>query len=332
VLKKDLIKQMFQNKQKIQESVNNQNQVSYSKDETYWSPPWDATKKSGFALIAFLPFGNCFDETDQELSPYIFTPVHNNMTGKNGKKYYNIFCPSGRRNDESKECPICNKFFDFYNGSESDKKLAQTLSLGRKREYRGNIIVLKNDSNPEEVGKIFKWKFGYTIQQKINSKMNPIDGDEPVMIHNLYDIVPFKVKIIEKGGFRNYDTSEWGTSGKTVADYIIPDASSSDKEKYIEDILDKLYRTEDFITDKDYRSIEELERVLNDVLSSHDLDTVQNSNDTKQETIEKEVHQKPSNIGKELELEESIEEDPFEESSSNSTVSDDIDLESIFND
>lgn len=319
--RKNLLSKIFQNKSALQEAVNNQNKTSnFTKDDTYWNAPWDNTKKVGMATIAFLPFGNMFDEVDPELSPYIFTPYHSNLLGKNGKKYFSIQCPSGRK--ENKECPLCNKFFELFNGSEADKKLSAELGLSRKREYRGNIIILKNDSNPEDVGKIFKWKFGLGIQQKINSKINPIDGDEPTMIHNVYDILPFKLKISEKGGFRNYDTSEWGSLGKTIADYIIPKGSNSEKETFINEILEKLFRVEDFISEKDYHSFEELEKILNDVLVTKNLKPIESSN------ISVKIEEK-QNIGKEIETDNKNLED---ETVEDETVEDDIDFNKLFND
>lgn len=318
--KKDILKNVFKNKEALQKSVTDKNKT-YTRDETYWVPPWDNTKKVGIATIAFLPFGNMFDEENKELSPFIFTPVHNNMTGKKGKKYYNIACPSGKNPAEL--CPICDKFFEFYNNSEEDKNLVKSLRLGRQRFFCSNIIVLKNDSNPEEVGKIFKWRFGVSIQAKITSKINPIDGDEPIMIHDPYGIVPFKVKIIEKNSYRNYDTSEWGSPGKTLADYIIPNESKEAKEKYIDNICDSLYRTTDFITDKDYRSEQELNNILNDILEANNLCTVKPNINENSKIVEKETI---DNVGKELDIEEQNEDDDQEESSNN------FPIEDIFND
>jgi hypothetical protein len=327
--RKDLFKNLTANKELIQKSVSSKNASNYTRDETYWNPPWDATKKIGIATIAFLPFGNMFDETNQEFSPYIFTPQHSNLTGRNGKKYYNIHCPSGRNDFNQGDCPLCNKFFELYNGSETEKKLAAELGLSRKREFRGNIIVLKNDNNPDEVGKIFKWKFGLTIQQKINDKINPIDDDEPLIVHNVYDIVPFKVKIIEKMGYRNYDTSEWGSTGKTLADYLIPKATSEEKEKFIEEILDKLFRVEDYVTDSDFRSKEELERILNDVLLSNNLTPITETKAINSETATVSEKDEPEiDIGNELDMEEDVEIDETDIS----VDSDDLDLDKIFND
>jgi len=333
---KAIFENLMKNKKALQDAVSNKgSNTSYKKDETFWNPPWDATKKIGIATIAFLPFKDMFNEVDQELSPYIFTPIHTNLIGKNGKKYININCPSGKKDFEANSCPICNKFFELFNGSDADKLLANELNLGRKRYFCSNIMVLKNDSNPEEVGKVFKWKFGWGVQQKINSKINPIDGDEPVIIHNPFDITPFKVKIIEKAGFRNYDTSEWGSSGKTIADYIIDKSSKEDKLKYINDLLENnLFEVKDFINDKDYRSNDDLLNILNDVLSSKNLSTVKSDKKEISENAVVEIKESKIELGNELDntFDENLKDITDEDENSIETSDDDFNLDDIFND
>ncbi|HOB90346.1 MAG TPA: hypothetical protein PKG74_03400, partial [Candidatus Colwellbacteria bacterium] len=255
----------------------------------------------------------------------------------------------------SNDCPIGTKFFEFFNGSEEDKKLASKIGLGRRRNYYCNIVVLKNDNHPEEVGKVFKWRFGQQIQQKINDKINPIDSSDPVMVHNPFDIVPLKLKAIEKNGFRNFDTSEWILSGKSVADYVMPKASSDEKTKYMEALIEHLFHVSDFVRDDMFKSYDELVDILNDVLLNHGLSpvskedggveskTVRNNTGTsfpnfsvsskKNDDVKKESKEEV----KEETKEEEEERDPFsdeepedEKESTSSIVDDDLDLDKIF--
>jgi hypothetical protein len=322
----DLTKQIFANNKKIQEAVIQKTQSNSTKDETFWTPPWDDSTKTGLATIAFLPFANAYDEENKELSPFIFIPTHGTMLGKNGRKIYNIVCPSSKPDFQNGDCPICNKFFDFYNGTEEDKKLGANLSLARKRYFYSNIIILKNDSNPEEVGKIFKWRYGAQIQLKINSKIVPMDGDEPIYVHNPNDILPLKVKITEKNKYRTFENSEWQISGKSVVDYLYPKANAEEKKNKMIEILDGLYKVEDFITEKDYKSKEELQDILNEVLEFNKI-SVEKVETTVEQTKENSIfktaviEEKEEDIGNELTIDEK---DKIE-------TSDDLDLDDIFN-
>lgn len=337
--KLDIINKIAKNAEKIKDSINNQEKQSREKDTTFWTTPWDENKKIGSATIAFLPFGDLFEEGGTP-SPYVFIPIHNNLQGTKNKKYWNILCPSIKKDYQPGDCPICEKFFEYYNGTDADKKLAQNMGLSRKRQYFGNIIVLKNDSNPEEVGKIFKWKFGVQIKSKIANKLSPIDDDEPIMIHNINNILPMKIKISEKDGYRNFELSEWAQLGKSVADYIIPDATAKEKEKYNQDICDNLFKIKDYINDDDYKSVFELKKILNDVLEAHNQKTVSDENvsinvenqndDSSLEDIINNVSPQESNSNDEDNDEESNIEDDVNETDDNED--DDIDLESLFKD
>jgi len=332
--KKSIIQNIFKNQQAVQEALNKENKSTSSKDETFWTSPWDDKKKTGNAIIAFLPFPELFDAENKEYSPYIFAPLHNNMIGKKGKKYYNILCPTGKRSGDI-ACPFCEKFFEFYNKDEQGKKLARNLSLGRKKNFYSNILVLKNDSNPDEVGKVFKWKYGTQIQEKINDKISPSDDSEAIMIHNVYDILPFKVKVIMKDDNRNFQNSEWGYPGKSIAEYIIPNASNEEKEAYIDDILSKLYNIKDFVTDDMYKSYSDLEVLLNDVLAEHDVAVV-DSDEPKQKESAKLFSEAAFNKAS-SEKEEQIPETPTKETKSEpkkevKKVDDDFDdIENLFN-
>jgi len=276
--RKSLMSKVLGNIKKVQADTASKTSSNNYKDETYWNAPWDDTKKLGSAVIAFLPFADIFNDTENgETSPYVAMHVHNGMVGMNGKKIFNILCPSALPKSNQSECPICNEFFAIWNKGEEGKELVKKLSLSRKRQYCGNIIILKNEKNPEDVGKIFKYKYGMTIQEKIADKINPTDTDEtPFMVHNIYNILPFKLKIIEKNKYRNFDNSTWiQASGKSLADYLMPNvskASEEEKDAWIEsNIIDKLYKVEDFIKEDMFKSSEELNKILNDVLSANGL-------------------------------------------------------------
>jgi len=267
--KLNILRKALDNKEKINSTMSNMEGKSYVKDVTYWNAPYDVAKKQGSATIAFLPFADMFTDPDGITAPYIFLPEHGELKGTKGKKYFGILCPK----ELGKPCPICDKFFEFWNGTEEEKETAKALSLGRKRYYYGNIIVIKNQANPDDVGKVFKYKFGVTIKDKINKKVNPVDADdEAIIVYDPINILPFKINSKEKGGYRNFDDSEWIAGQKHLADFFTKLDNIEEKNKWLEDnVIDKLYSTKDFVTPESYRSEEELEKIVNDVLLNSNL-------------------------------------------------------------
>jgi len=267
---------VMSNIKKVQEAVNSKSSSGGVKDDTWWSPPWNDTKKSGSAVIAFLPFKDLFEDEDSgESSPFIPMHVHANMIGTGGKKYWGVMCPSADVEGSQDSCPICSKFFELWNEGDSGKEMARKLSLNRKRKFGGNIVVIKNDMSPDEVGKVFKWNFGVAIQEKIVSKIAPTeDDDEPIFIHSISSPLLFRLKIKEKGGYRNFDDCEWAPqSNKSLADLLWNEAKgANDDEKEAwedEHIISKLFYVKDFVSPESFKSQEEMQRIVDDVMAAY---------------------------------------------------------------
>ncbi len=321
-------KELFK-KAKVQEDVQKETSgTGGNRDETWWNPPWNENEKNGFAKIAFLPFKDFFEtEGESTSSPYLFLPTHTNMHGTKGKKYWNILCPGQKPFGESISCPICETFFDFYNESESSKKIAQKMGLSRKRYYVGNIIVIKNKMNPDEEGKIFKWKFGVQIRDKINGKINPPDGDEPNNIHNPYDVTPFKIILSEQGqgenSYRSYINSEWDVPGKSIVDWIAPKLSDEDKMKWIEEnIIDKVYAIDDFVSEESYKSESELRKIVNDIMNHYNVVSPTNTTTTSSSTGSELNVEAAKKTKKTEKAEKSVEEKVIEEEPSIFSIDD----------
>jgi hypothetical protein len=88
----------------------------------------------------------------------------------------------------------------------------------RKTHFYANILVVKDKNNPAAEGKVFKYKFGKTIFNKINSAMHPKFEDDPKV--NPFDPVKganFRLRIEQqemklgnrKQRLPNYDASKF---------------------------------------------------------------------------------------------------------------------------
>ena len=141
-------------------------------------------------------------------------------------------------------------------GVESDKEIARRQK--RKLQYFSNIYVVEDPKHPENEGKVFLFRFGKKIFDKIMETMQPAFDDEIAI--NPFDFwkgTDFKLKIRKVDGFWNYDKSEFG--GK-------PSALFDDDDK-LEEVWKKQYSLKDYTAPTNFKSYDELKTRLDTVLA-----------------------------------------------------------------
>lgn len=177
----------------------------FQKDEKEWKLTLDA-QKNGSAVIRFLP-----NRSDDELA---FVRIVNHSF-KNQNQWFIENCPSTHGDYDG--CPVCqyisdNDLFEkakANKGGEADKLLGR---IGRKQSFWANILVVKDPSAPENEGKVFKFRFGKKIMDKITAAIagNP-DLDEPgIAVTCPFGGANFTLKAKKQGDWPNYDDSSFG--------------------------------------------------------------------------------------------------------------------------
>jgi len=165
-------------------------------DERLWKPELDKTG-NGYAVIRFLP------AVDGENMPWAKLWNHA-FQGPTGQWYIeNSLTTLGQKD------PVSELNSSFWNsGIESDKEIARKQK--RKLQYFSNIYVVSDPSNRENEGKVFLFRYGKKIFDKIMEAMQPAFEDEtPVNPFDFWKGANFKLKIRKVDGFWNYDKSEF---------------------------------------------------------------------------------------------------------------------------
>tara|TARA_R100000951_G_C2647532_1_gene183075 strand:+ start:1655 stop:2545 length:891 start_codon:yes stop_codon:yes gene_type:complete len=212
-------------------------------DERIWKPVMDKTG-NGFAIIRFLPAPK-----GEEL-PWVKLWNHA-FQGPTGQWYIENSLTTINQNDPVSE--LNSKFWN--SGVESDKEIARKQK--RKLQYYSNIYVVKDSANPENEGKVFLYRFGKKIFDKIMETMQPAFEDEsPVNPFDFWEGANFKLKLRKVDGYWNYDKSEFET----------PSALFDDDDK-LEEIWGKQYSLTEFTAPSNFKSYDELQTRLNTVLS-----------------------------------------------------------------
>ena len=132
-------------------------------DDRLWKPEMDKTG-NGYAVIRFLP------APDGEELPWAKMYSHA-FQGPGGWYIENSLTTLGQKD------PVSEHNRELWNsGLDSDKDTVRKQK--RKLSYYANIYVVQDKANPENEGKVFLYKFGKKIFDKIMEAMQPEYEDE----------------------------------------------------------------------------------------------------------------------------------------------------------
>lgn len=218
-------------------------QVSSSgPDDRLWKPDLDKSG-NGFAVIRFLPAPEGEDMPWAKVWSHAFQD-------KGGWYIENSLTTIGKKD------PVGELNRELWNsGRDSDKEIARKQK--RKLSYYANIYVVSDPAHPENEGRVFLYKFGKKIFDKLMEAMQPAFADEtPINPFDLWAGADFKLKIRKVEGFWNYDKSEF-SSASTLGGFDDDD---------LEKIWKQEYSLSEFTDAKNFKTYEELENRLNMVL------------------------------------------------------------------
>ena len=223
------------------EATNSGETKSYV-DERMWKPTVDKAG-NGYAVIRFLP-------GKEDSLPFIRYWDHG-FKGPTGQWYIENSLTSIGQPD-----PVGELNSRLWNsGIESDKDKARAQK--RRLHYVSNIYVVSDPSAPQNEGKVFLYKYGKKIFDKIYDLMNPSFADEtPVDPFDFWEGADFKFKIRNVEGYRNYDKSEFASSAPFLGE----------DESKLEDTYNKMHDLSEFTNAKNYKTYDELKSKLMRVL------------------------------------------------------------------
>lgn len=218
----------------------NSNQ-SNSRDERLWTCATDKAG-NGYAIIRFLPAPGGEDV------PFVRLFTHG-FKGNGGWYIENSLTTIGQQD------PIAELNTRLWNsGVESDKETVRKQK--RQLNYYSNIYVVKDPANPANEGKVFLFRYGKKIFDKITDLMNPqFEDEKPVDPFNLWTGANFKLKIRKFEGYPNYDKSEFDTASPLL-----------DDDDKLEAIWKTEYSLKELLDTKNFRTYDELKRRLDRAL------------------------------------------------------------------
>jgi hypothetical protein len=239
----------------LEQNLNPEDQSNKNKyqDDRFWKPELDKTG-NGYAVIRFLPAVSGEDLPWQRVWSHAFQDkggwyIENSLTTLNQKD------------------PVSEENTRLWNtGVDSDKEIARKRK--RKLSYYSNILIVSDPKHPENEGKVFLFKFGKKIFDKITEAMQPAFEDEAAI--NPFDFwkgANFKLKIRKVDGYWNYDKSEFETPTTVASD-----------DNAIKEIWAKQYALKPFLAPDNFKTYDELKEKLNRVIAgTRKTETVDNA-------------------------------------------------------
>jgi hypothetical protein len=249
----------------LSDKMEKMNDKKSYKDDRYWRPELDKSS-NGYAVIRFLPAAG-----DEEL-PFARLYTHG-FQGKGGWFIEN--CPTTL----GKKCPVCEGNTELWNsGLESDKDIAR--SRKRRLSYISNILVVSDPTNPQNEGKVFLYKYGKKIFDKIQESMKPEFEDEsPVDPFDFWKGANFKLKVRKVAGYINYDKSE----------FEAPTALFDGDDSRLENLWKSEYSLQDIVAPTEFKSHEDLKEKFDGVIGNDIRSTQDDSFTETAENIEPET-------------------------------------------
>jgi len=240
------LKRQSGNLEKLSKAIEQLNTSSEGSDkpDNFWKCEVDKAG-NGMATIRFLPA----PATDGDDSlPWVKIHSHG-FQGPGGWLIDNCLTTLNQ------QCPVCEHNSALWNsGIEANKEIVRKQK--RKLNYIANIYVVSDPKHPENEGKVFLYKFGKKIFDKISEAMNPQFADEEAI--NPFDLwkgANFKLKIRKVEGYQNYDKSEFESTSALLND---------------DDKLEKIWQSEfslkELLNDKEFKSYDALKQRLDKVL------------------------------------------------------------------
>ena len=227
---------------KLQKQLESSTKVG-TVDERFWKLTTDKAG-NGYAVIRFL------SAPDGEDMPFVKMYSHA-FQGPGGWYIENSLTTLGK-ND-----PLGEYNRELWNsGDESLKE--QVRKQKRKLSYYSNIYVVKDPANPENEGKVFLFRYGKKIHDKIMEAVNgdELEGRAGINPFDFWEGADFKLRAKKVAGYPNYDSSEFHAPG------VLEDLDDAQ----LESIWKREYSLQALVAEDQFKSYDQLQDRLNKVL------------------------------------------------------------------
>jgi hypothetical protein len=240
------LKQRSQNKDALIEklsSLDSSKEKKSYKDDRFWRPTVDDSGTAS-AIIRFLP--ECEGEEDAAILYFSHA-----FQGPGG-----WFIENSRTTFGEKD-PVSEYNSRLWNSGIQANKDMVSQKTKRKKNFVSNILVISDPAAPENEGKVFLFRYGMKIHQKLLDAMKPEFADEdPIIPFDFWQGANFRLRQRKVAGYPNYDKSEFDSTS----------ALFDGDEERLKEVWGTQYPLSEFVDPTNYKSYDELKTRLETVL------------------------------------------------------------------
>ena len=233
---------------KLVKEVEKMNNTGGNSDDRIWKLDVDKGG-NGYAVIRFLP------APENEDLPFVKLYSHA-FQGPGGWYIENSLTTLGQKDPVSEYNSLL-----WNNGTDLGKETARKQK--RKLTYVSNIYVVKDPANPENEGRVFLYKYGKKIFDKLTAAMQPeFEDEEAIDPFDFWQGANFKLKAKNVAGYRNYDSSEFAAVSPLLND-----------DDALETLWKKQFSLAELVANDQFKTYEELKTRLDYVLGNKKTST-----------------------------------------------------------
>ena len=240
------LKQRSQNKDALIEklsSLDSSKEKKSYKDDRFWRPTVDDSGTAS-AIIRFLP--EC--EGEEDAAVLYFSHAFQGPGG--------WFIENSRTTFGEKD-PVSEYNSRLWNSGIQANKDMVSQKTKRKKNFVSNILVISDPACPENEGKVFLFRYGMKIHQKLLDAMKPEFADEdPIIPFDFWQGANFRLRQRKVAGYPNYDKSEFDSTS----------ALFDGDEERLKEVWGSQYPLSEFVDPANYKSYDELKTRLETVL------------------------------------------------------------------
>lgn len=228
-------------------AVEDTQKKSYEKEEGGWAPPADKAG-NGIAVIRFLPAPKGEDV------PFVRRWDHG-FQGPTGKWYIenSLTTPRSTPDELGDKDPVSEDNSRLWALDTDDDGPNRKIARDRKRRlsYYSNILVIKDPARPENEGKVFMFKYGVKIFEKIRMALQPpVEGMATFNPFDMFNGANFQLVVAKFKGQRNYDQSS----------FLLPCSAIAGTDAELDAIWSQCKSLQDIINSRHFKTYEALKK------------------------------------------------------------------------
>lgn len=235
------------NLKKLQEKLEQANQGGAPRDERIWKPKFNSEKGKGTAIVRFL--------TPKDGDPFVELKTYS-FNGPGGNFWGNARQTIGE--DDPVQIAAINGFKKAK--AEGDERLKEECKKFIPRsQFYANVLVIKDEENPENEGKVKIFQFGKQIYSFIEKAIEPeFDDVDPMDPFCYWGGANFRIRMVGR------EIPDQRTGKKIMVPNYEQSGFDSQSELFdgdedaIDEIFQQTFDLSEFVAPEKFKSFDEV--------------------------------------------------------------------------